>query len=317
LFPEEFQTFRETGVLSFQLTNQFFDYDFPGQYLRLIHGMKVAVIGLTPVNDGIKAMLTAGSTSYTVIEANNTFQRVPIRRLENEEIALSSPMSNNGLFELQPVQSQEFLNPFEGMGIESRWEFKMPRYSNRMDYSQIADVLVEVEYTALDNFQYRYQVLQETDNRYHFSRGFSFKNDFPDQWYELAEVQDDQEPFGVEFEIRRESFPQGLDNIHLDASDLLLHFVREDGFTDEIAIVDFNVVSADPETDLAGETLNGTFRANELTTILINQGGGTPFVKLRLYFANTPMNRELFRDEKVQDILLLMSCRAELPDYPL
>jgi len=313
LFPEEFQTFRETGVLNFELTNQFFDYDFPGQYLRLINGMKVSVIGLTPVNDGIKAMLTAGSTSYTVIEANNTFQRVPIRRLENEEIALTSPLSSNGLFELQPVQNQEFLNPFEGMGIESRWEFKMPRYSNRMDYSQVADVLVEVEYTALDNFQYRYQVLQEADNRYNFNRGFSFKNDFPDQWYELAEAQDSQEPFGIEFEIRRESFPQGLNDIQLDGSDLLLHFVREDGFTDEITIANFNVV--DGESDMPGDTLNGTFRAVELTNVL--NGDGTPFVSLRLYFDNTAINRELFSEEKVQDILLLMSCRAELPNYPL
>lgn len=314
LFPEEFQTFRETGVFNFELTNQLFDYDYPGQYLRLIKGVKVAVIGLTPVNDGIKAMLTAGSTSYTVIEANNTFQRVPIRRLENEEIALSSPLSNNGLFELQPTQ-QEFLNPFEGMGIESRWEFKMPKYSNRMDYSQVADVLVEIEYTALDNFQYRYQVLQENDNRYDFNRGFSFKNDFPDQWYELAEAQEGSALFGVEFEIKRESFPQGLDNIQLDGSDLLLHFVREDGFTDEIAIADFNLASADPETEMEGDTLNGTFRAVELTNVL--NGDGTPFVSLRLYFDNTAINRELFSEEKVQDILLLISCKAELPSYPL
>jgi len=301
--------------LNFELTNQFFDYDFPGQYLRLINGMKVSVIGLTPVNDGIKAMLTAGSTSYTVIEANNTFQRVPIRRLENEEIALTSPLSSNGLFELQPVQNQEFLNPFEGMGIESRWEFNMPRYSNRMDYSQVADVLVEVEYTALDNFQYHYQVLQETDNRYNFNRGFSFKNDFTDQWYELTEAQEGNTLFGVEFEISRLSFPQGLNDIQLDGSDLLLHFVREDGFTDEITIANFNVV--DGESDMPGDTLNGTFRTNELTNMLKNQGDGAPFVKLKLYFANTVMNRELFRDEKVQDILLLMSCRAELPGYPL
>jgi hypothetical protein len=314
LFPEEFQTFRETGVFDFELTNQMFDYDYPGQYLRLIKGVRVAVIGLTPVNDGIKAMLTAGSTSYTVIEANNTFQRVPIRRLENEEIALSSPLSNNGLFELQPTQ-QEFLNPFEGMGIESRWEFKMPKYSNRMDYSQVADVLVEIEYTALDNFQYRYQVLQENDNRYDFNRGFSFKNDFPDQWYELAEAQEGPAFFGVEFEIKRDSFPQGLDNIQLDGSDLLLHFVREDGFTDEITIADFNLSSADPETEMEGETLNGTFRAVELTNVL--NGDGTPFVTLRLYFDNTAINRELFSEEKVQDILLLMSCKAELPNYPL
>jgi len=203
------------------------------------------------------------------------------------------------------------------MGIESRWEFKMPRYSNRMDYSQVADVLVEVEYTALDNFQYRYQVLQEADNRYNFNRGFSFKNDFTDQWYELTEAQEGSTLFGAEFEIRKLSFPQGLDNIRLDGSDLLLHFVREDGFTDEIAIADFNVADAEPDTEMSGDTLNGTFRAVELTNVLTNQGDGTPIVKLRLYFANTPMNRELFRDEKVQDILLLMSCRAELPGYPL
>jgi len=101
----------------------------------------------------------------------------------------------------------------------------------------------------------------------------------------------------------------------LDGSDLLLHFVREDGFTDEITIANFNVV--DGESDMPGDTLNGTFRTNELTNMLENQGDGTPFVKLKLYFANTVMNRELFRDEKVQDILLLMSCRAELPGYPL
>lgn len=315
LFPEEFQSFRETGVLNFQLTNRMFDYDFPGQYLRLISGLKLGVIGLTPVYGGIKAMLTSGSTSYTVIEANNTFQRVPIKRLENEEIALSSPLSNNGLFELQTMQGQEMLNPFEGMGVESQWEFKMPKFSNRMDYSQIADIIVTIDYTALDNFQYRYQVLQDLDNQFGFNRGFSFKNDFPDQWYELAEAQDGTDSFGVEFEIRKDSFPQGLDNIQLDGSDLLLHFVREDGFTDEIAIADFNI--ADAESEMPGETLNGTFRANELTNILTNQGDGTPFVKLKLYFANTLINRELFSEEKVQDILLLMSCRAELPGYPL
>jgi len=112
-----------------------------------------------------------------------------------------------------------------------------------------------------------------------------------------------------------ESAPQGLDNIQLDGSDLLLHFVREDGFTDEIAVADFNLASADPETEMEGDMLNGTFRAVELTNVL--NGDGTPFVALRLYFDNTAINRELFSEEKVQDILLLMSCRAELPNYPL
>ena len=315
-FPEEFQSFRETGVLNFQLTTELFDYDFPGQYLRLINGVKASVIGLVPVNDGIKATLTAGATSYTVIEANNMYQRIPIRRMEIEQVALTAPVNTNGLFELQPMQG-ELLNPFEGMGVESQWEFKMPKFSNRMDYSQIADVLIEVEYTAMDSFQYRYQVLQDLDNTYRFSRGFSFKNDFPDQWYELAEALPNEEqntaPITVEFELKRENFPQGVNDIRLDGSEILLHFVREDGYTDEIHVVDFNLADAEG-SELSGVTVNGTLKSsNQLTDALTNN----PMVRLRLSLENDFFVREMFSEGKVQDILLLISCRADLPIYPL
>lgn len=316
-FPDAFQTFRETGVLNFDLTNRLFDYDFPGHYLRLINGVKVSVIGLVPVYDNIKATLTAGTTSYTVIEANNTFQRIPIKRMETDQVALTGASRATGLFELQPMQN-EFLNPFEGMGIESRWELKMPKFSNRMDFSQIADVVIEVDYTALDSFQYRFQVLQDIDNTLGFARGFSFKNDFPDQWYELAQAQEGSPSFYVDFELKREMFPQGAENIRLDGSNVLLHFARKDGFTDEVSIADFSLITAGSNTQpMDGVTVNGTFSANALSNVLNTQSPAAPFVKLRLAFANTPINRELFSQEKVMDILLLVSCKADLPVYPL
>lgn len=317
LYPDAFQTFRQTGVLNFDLTNRLFDYDFPGHYLRLINGVKVSVIGLVPVYDNIKATLTAGTTSYTVINANNTFQQVPIRRMEMDQIALTGASRATGVFEFQAAQG-ELLNPFEGMGIESRWEFKMPKFSNRMDYTTIADVLIEVDYTALDSFQYRYLVLQDIDNTLGFSRGFSFKNDYPDQWYELAQVQESSTEFSVEIELKRNQFPQGIDGIRLDGSNLLLHFVRKDGFTNEVTISDFSLVSTDANAQpMSGVTVNGTFNAVALTNVLSTQTTATPFVKLRLAFANTALNRELFSQENVTDILLLVSCKADLPVYPL
>ncbi len=152
--------------------------------------------------------------------------------MEIEQVALTGTSRATGLFEFQPVQS-ELLNPLEGMGIESRWEFKMPKFSNRMDYSMIADVLIEIDYTALDSFQYRYQVLQDIDNTLGFSRGFSLRNDYFDQWYELGTIPDETganlPPITAEFELQREQFPQGVENICLDGSDILLHFVRKDG----------------------------------------------------------------------------------------
>jgi hypothetical protein len=312
-FPSEFQQFKETGVMYFELTNKLFDYDFPGHYLRLINGIKTTVVGLVPVYDQIKATLTADTTSYTVI-GGTTFKKIPIRRAELDSVALTASNNATGLFELQPTQS-EFLNPFEGMGIESRWEFKMPQFSNRIDYSNIADILVTVEYTALDSNQYRYQVLQDLDNEITFNRGFSMKNNFPDQWFELGEAESGTTEFGVNISLKREFFPQGIDDLKLNlAENLVLYFVREDGFEDEVDVLDFSKAVVPASANYAGGvTVNGKFDSTQLMGSI----GTNPMVTLRLLFDNTITNRELFSEGKIKDILLLVPCKATLRSYPL
>jgi hypothetical protein len=311
-FPSEFQQFKETGVINFALTNKLFDYDFPGHYLRLINSVKTTVIALVPVYDNIKATLTAGSISYTVI-GGTTFQRVPIRRTEIDSVALTSASNATGVFEMQPMQN-ELLNPFENMGIESQWEFKMPKFSNRMDYSNIADVLLTVEYTAFDSFLYRTQVLQDLDNSQTFNRGFSFKNDFPDQWYELADVEDTgaNTQFTVNIELKREMFPQGIVDLKMNAATgVVLYFVRADGYTQEIEVADFNIVGASAPGS-SGDTINGMMRGSTAMNSSLS-----PLLKLKLSFDNKPTNRELFSLGYVTDILVLVGCKADLPAYPL
>ena len=306
-FPSEFQQFRETGILDFELTNKLFDYDFPGHYLRLVNSVKTTVVGLLPVYDNIKATLTASNLSYTVI-GGTIFQKTPIKRMQLDSVALTAPTNATGVFEMQQMQG-EFPNPFEGMGVESRWEFSMPRFSNRIDYSNIADVLITMEYTALDSYQYRYQVLQDLDYTLKFNRGFSFKNNFPDQWYDLAQAQSGSQSFGVTLELKREMFPQGIDNLKSDGSPFLLYFVRADGFTDEVSILDFNLAA--DSTEAGGQTIEGKFNA------AFDPSGASPAMKLRLAFDNTPENRELFSEEKITDILLMVGCKADLRNYPL
>ncbi len=314
LFPMEFQQFRETGVLNFELTDQLFDYDFPGHYLRLINNVKTSVIGLVPVNEGIKATLAAQTTSYTVI-GGTIFQRVPIRRMENNQVALTGTTNATGMFELQTMADNELMNPFEGMGVESRWEFKMPKFSNRMDYNQIADILITVEYTAMDSFLYRTQVLQDLDNSLSFNRGFLFKNDFPDAWYDLKESENGLPK--VEIALKREMFPAGIDDLKLDGTTLLLHFVRADGFVDEIEIENFDLAQNTSSSGKGGTTVNGTFKARALMNVLSATNSATPLVKLQLQLKDSPIYREYFKDGKITDILLLMGCKANLPNYPL
>ena len=50
--------------------------------------------------------------------------------------------------------------PFEGIGVDTLWELRMPRAANPFDYDTIADVLLTIDYTALSSFDYRDQVTQ-------------------------------------------------------------------------------------------------------------------------------------------------------------
>jgi hypothetical protein len=53
LDPFAFQRFRQTGVMRFATPMDLFDHDFPGQYLRLLKRVRVAVIALVPPIQGI------------------------------------------------------------------------------------------------------------------------------------------------------------------------------------------------------------------------------------------------------------------------
>jgi hypothetical protein len=146
--PFDFEQFRQTGVLTFATPMPLFDRDFPGHYLRLIKCVRTSVIALIPPHHGIRATLTASGISR-VVTGGEVFQQVAVRR-DPELVALTSPISATGVFELD-TQS-EMLRPFESMGVDTFWQFEMPRAANPFDFRTIADVLVTIEYTALNSF---------------------------------------------------------------------------------------------------------------------------------------------------------------------
>ena len=135
---------------------ELFDRDFPGHYLRLIRRVRTSVIALIPPSQGIRATLSTTGTSRVVI-GGDIFQTVVVNR-GPESVALTSPRDATGLFELEP--QPEMLLPFEGLGVDTTWELRMPKAANPFDYRTIADVLLTIEYTALNSFDYCQQVIQ-------------------------------------------------------------------------------------------------------------------------------------------------------------
>ncbi|MBW7939325.1 MAG: hypothetical protein H3C63_11145, partial [Candidatus Omnitrophica bacterium] len=215
----------ETGILPFATPARLFDAGFPGHYLRLIKRVRTSVIALIPPVQGIRATLVTSGISRCVV-GGDIFQEIVIRR-EPEVVALTSPMNATGIFELDT--QPDMLLPFESMGVDTSWEFQMPRTANSFDFNTITDILVTIEYTALNSFDYRQQVIKKLNPQVNSDRAFSFRREFADAWYDLHHNETAGQPLSVTFEVLASDFPPNLDRGSLSVDEILMYFVRSPG----------------------------------------------------------------------------------------
>lgn len=313
LVPFEFQQFRETGLITFATPMELFDRDFPGHYLRLIKRVRTTVIALVPTTQGIHATLSTIGVSRVVI-GPEVFQTVPIRR-PPEFVALSSPVNSTGVFELEA--QTDMLLPFEGNGVDSRWEFRMPKPANLFDYRTIADVLITIEYTALDSADYRAQVIQTLKPTLSANRPFSFRNQFPDQWFDLHNPDQTSTPMIVRFRTVREDFPPNLDGIKIQQ--VVMYFARTEGKSFEIPVTHLRYTEQGSAGSVGGaaDSIDGvisTLRGNASSWLAIQ--GKSPAGEWELALPNTDEIRNRFKNEDIEDILLVITYAGRTPPWP-
>jgi Tc toxin complex TcA C-terminal TcB-binding domain len=312
LVPFEFQQFRETGVLSFVTPQTLFDRDFPGHYLRLIKRVRTSLVALVPPNQGIKASLSTTGISRVTL-GGDVFQTVSVQR-KPESIALTSPMNATGLFELDA--QPELLLPFEGTGVDTSWEFRMPRAANLFDYSTIADILLTIDYTALDSPDYRRQVIQKIDRNLSLDRAFSFREDLASQWYDMNNPDQLTTPFSVQFSTAPEDFPSNIDDLQIQ--NVLLHFVHADNQRFEISDVSITAAGMGGNASTVDCTISNR-RGNAASWK--NMLGKSPIQNWTLTIPDTPDTiagpgtRTLIRTGAIQDILLVITYTGTLPAW--
>jgi hypothetical protein len=311
LAPFEFQRFRETGRLAFATPMEKFDRAFPGHYLRLVHRVRTSVVALVPPTQGVKATLSASGVSR-VVTGGDVFQSVVVRR-DPEIVALSSPTNATGLFELDP--QSEMLRPFEAMGVDTSWEFQMPKAANPFDFRTIADVLITIEYTALNSLDYRQQIVQGLDGSVSADRPFSLREQFRDLWYDLHNPEGTATPMTIRFTTTRDDFPPNLEELVIQH--LVLFFVRADGVTSELRV-----------DHLFLRQGNSMIEAGEVTSvngIISTRGGnganwasmkgGIPVGEWELALAD--QTKPLFEEEKIEDILFVITYSGSTPEWPI
>ncbi len=315
LDPSSFAAFKDSGVLYFSTPMEIFDRDFPGQYLRLIKRVSVSVIALVPTVDGIKASLSNSGTSKVVNGIINP-TKVNINRMP-EKISFSNTIGATGVFDLNPVN--EMLNPFEGMGVESGWIFEMQKPSNFIDYNGIADIILTIDYTALDNPDYKTVVIGNLGTNFDGERPFSFKSNFPDQWFDLnnCDLLESGEMFKVSIDLSPSDFPANLRNPRIEQIMMMFDIEGSDQEPVEVEVslndrlcttvegrISTRSTSGSNWISLAQPVDQGVRWNMEIGNVIVN--GNLPL--------SDSEKQSFFRD-RVNDIYLVISYKGQTPSW--
>jgi hypothetical protein len=165
-FPDQFATFidaeNKKGIFAFELNEQMFSADYPGGYRRKISAVSLTIPAVLPPYETTKATLKQ-TQSFCLMKPDPRgidflFERsehIPdedvVKKISRSgtKIAISRGIDDAGLFVLD-FNDVRYL-PFEGTGVDSAWILEMPKDSNDIDFSSVADIIMTIRYTALED----------------------------------------------------------------------------------------------------------------------------------------------------------------------
>jgi hypothetical protein len=317
LFPQEFQEFKETGVLRFATSLALFDQEFPGHYLRMVKRIKTSVIALVPPGRGIRAALYSNGISR-VVARGEPFRDLLLRR-EPEYVALTAPIGASGVFDLD--MQPDLLQPFEGSGIETFWEFEMPKASNPINYQTVADILITIDYTALYDDGYRQRVIKGLPRNFSGMRSFSIRGNYPEQWYDLlnAEQTDEAQQYLISLRTVRSDFPGNLDLQGLETLVVMLVFKKGKSYPYPVGLT-FNGTDAGKILSNDAGILSTRHNASAWR-FLLNFDAVLPIGDWVLNLqGNGAVDRKRLEDSlkegELEDIIVIFGYRGLLPDWP-
>jgi hypothetical protein len=260
--PAALLALRATGVCAFSLGEILFDLAYPGHYKRLIKSVRVTIPCIAGPYTNVSAKLAlTGSQVRSSPQPDANLE--PLLLKSTSSICTSTAQNDSGVFELN-FRDERYL-PFEGWGAISDWSLELPAQLRLFDYNTIADVLIHISYTALDDGDLRDAVQanivgQLTDyasdpNAPGLKRLFSLRHDFPNAFQVLLHPSGGTQV--AEFDLGAQHFPYFLAERELTLSGMTLYLEpTADTPVDTSGLsVTVNGTAASPWTPLAGTAL--------------------------------------------------------------
>jgi Tc toxin complex TcA C-terminal TcB-binding domain len=129
LDPAALAGLRRAGSCELSLTEELFDLDRPGEYLRRIKSIRVSVVSVTGPYIGARLALTLVKSAVRGAGDRRLTETVHETRIEASA-------------------GEDLRSPFAGAGAISDWRIELPPASGEFDTETITDVIVQLVYTA-------------------------------------------------------------------------------------------------------------------------------------------------------------------------
>ncbi len=173
----------------FEIPEWFFDLTYPGHYRRRVKAVRLSIPAVVGPHTNVGATLRLVGSHIRKDARTDSQVAVPLRHMN--AIAASMGQSDAGVFEFS-FRDERYM-PFEGAGVNSRWQLSLPKAIKPFDYATISDVILRISYTAEEEPDLKKAVekntigvlAQLTDPG--ITRVFSMRSDFRDAWHALLE----------------------------------------------------------------------------------------------------------------------------------
>ncbi|MGL5029455.1 MAG: hypothetical protein ACRC6C_05190 [Wolbachia pipientis] len=233
LDPIALHELKTKGSCKFSFTEKLFDLDFPGHYARKIKDIKITVPAVVGPYENVHASLQQTSNQvvlksdgainaikYLVNPSEEEQPETDLLRVNwkpNQEIAISKADQDSGLFELS-FGDERYL-PFEGTGAVSTWELSLPQATNRFDISTISDVIIHLDYTALNGGEVVSRQVKNLDQIKYYQGTFivNLSAVYPEQWKQFKQANGQSSE--LKFKLFPEIFPIHVKNPEVDLND--------------------------------------------------------------------------------------------------
>lgn len=223
----------------------------------------------------------------------------------------------------------------------------MPKAANQFDFDTIADIILTIEYTCEYDTDYYDQVKSKLSDTVDITRVFSFRNQFPDLWYELRNSTNDSGPanninfngyagnnvtdtllptVSLDFQTARQDFPPNIDDMVISAVGLYIAGAKNKNVViDNFRFVDENAIG---NGSTGGDGVGGSAQASPNDDGLIStpplKGNAMawnaicnkkPFGQWTLQIKDQP-TLELLKSDQVSDIIFILTIKGRTPPWP-